>query len=396
MRRARSRPRPRPRRGRGTTPRAPRATRAAPRARRRASARAHALLGLARRSGRAPRSPPPRAPSPRPRARARASSSRCAAAGGSKLGSRRPSARDLEQRLAPPRRLRVEQPLDAVEPPAGDPGDRRRLVLGELRRPRLRPPSRTARSESRRNGTSWQRERIVSGSGPSSSATSTITAYSGGSSRSLSSASAASSFSGARRRRGRRGGRASNGRMCRSRRSSRIASIRIWSPSGSSTYRSGCARRSTRRVVAEQLRRRTRARRRACRPRPARGRGTRAPAPRRAPRRSRRFASSCSGKLSKLVDAPPRRSRAAGACRRSSTIRCGKTSAELAVGRVDRARGSSSPSRSIRSPSAPTRARGLAPGRRAAGTCGRAGGRATACRFSSSTRSSPRPRAMPW
>src|SRR4029450_11442408 len=39
---------------------------------------------------------------------------------------------------------------------------------------------------------------------------------------------------------------ASKGRMCRSWRSSRMASIRIWSPSGSSTYRSGCARRSTR------------------------------------------------------------------------------------------------------------------------------------------------------
>ena len=55
--------------------------------------------------------------------------------------------------------------------------------------------ARTARSESRRNGIAWQRERIVSGSGPTSSATSTITAYSGGSSRSFSSASAASSFS---------------------------------------------------------------------------------------------------------------------------------------------------------------------------------------------------------
>src|SRR5262245_35707212 len=39
---------------------------------------------------------------------------------------------------------------------------------------------------------------------------------------------------------------ASNGRMCRSCRNARIASIRIWSPSGSSTYSSGCARRSTR------------------------------------------------------------------------------------------------------------------------------------------------------
>src|SRR5204862_2776596 len=34
--------------------------------------------------------------------------------------------------------------------------------------------------------------------------------------------------------------------MCRSRRSVRISSMRIWSPSGSSTYRSGWARRSTR------------------------------------------------------------------------------------------------------------------------------------------------------
>src|ERR687884_1084048 len=34
--------------------------------------------------------------------------------------------------------------------------------------------------------------------------------------------------------------------MCRSRRRSRMASMRIWSPSGSSTYRSGWARRSTR------------------------------------------------------------------------------------------------------------------------------------------------------
>src|SRR5207244_3900455 len=41
---------------------------------------------------------------------------------------------------------------------------------------RSRTSFNTARSESRRNGTCWQRERIVSGSEPSSSATSTITA----------------------------------------------------------------------------------------------------------------------------------------------------------------------------------------------------------------------------
>ena len=53
---------------------------------------------------------------------------------------------------------------------------------------------RIARSERRVNGTSWQRDRIVSGSGPRSSATRTMVAYGGGSSRSLSNASAASSF----------------------------------------------------------------------------------------------------------------------------------------------------------------------------------------------------------
>ena len=52
----------------------------------------------------------------------------------------------------------------------------------------------TAPRDRRRNGTSWQRERIVSGNGPSSSATSTSVAYAGGSSRSLRRLAAASSF----------------------------------------------------------------------------------------------------------------------------------------------------------------------------------------------------------
>ena len=84
---------------------------------------------------------------------------------------------------------------------------------------RARTASRTAVSERRRNGTSWQRERIVSGNGPRSSATRTITAYGGGSSRSFNSASAASSFivSAPNTRYTRRD--ASNGRMCRSCRS---------------------------------------------------------------------------------------------------------------------------------------------------------------------------------
>ena len=106
--------------------------------------------------------------------------------------------------------------------------------------------ARTARSDSRWNGTSWQRERIVSGIGPSSSAASTTTAYGGGSSRSFSRESAASGFSrcASKIRYTRRS--PSNGRMWRSRRSSRTSSILIWSPCGSSTYRSGCARRETR------------------------------------------------------------------------------------------------------------------------------------------------------
>ena len=41
--------------------------------------------------------------------------------------------RNFEHGLAPPGSLRVKQPFDAVEPPAGNSGERRRLVLGKLR-----------------------------------------------------------------------------------------------------------------------------------------------------------------------------------------------------------------------------------------------------------------------
>ena len=103
-------------------------------------------------------------------------------------------ARDLEQRLAPAGGSRDRA--------AGRRGRGARLQAARATRPRSGSSpgarasisSRIARSESRVNGTSWQRERIVSGSGPRSSATRTMTAYGGGSSRSLSSASAASSF----------------------------------------------------------------------------------------------------------------------------------------------------------------------------------------------------------
>src|SRR5438552_7098144 len=87
--------------------------------------------------------------------------------------------------------------------------------------------------------------------------------------------------------------------MCRSRRSSRIASMRIWSPSGSSTYRSGWARRSTRSgeprssaanaIAAARL------------PTPG-GPWSRyaCAGPSASAARSRRFASGCSGNVSKL------------------------------------------------------------------------------------------------
>ena len=152
------------------------------------------LLGLAVRAARARRPPPRRRPSPRRRARPRAPARPAPPRSG--------RSRDRRRRRARPR---------AAPPGGGRPRGRAGARPGRAGRPRrARPPSarpgerpgasrstsaRIARSDSRRNGTSWQRERIVSGSGPSSSATRTTTAYGGGSSRSLSSASAASAFS---------------------------------------------------------------------------------------------------------------------------------------------------------------------------------------------------------
>src|SRR5215211_3065491 len=89
--------------------------------------------------------------------------------------------------------------------------------------------------------------------------------------------------------------------MCRSRRISRTASMRIWSPSGSSTYKSGCERRSTRgsppsnsdanaTAVARLPTSAGPWKRYAC------------AEPSLSAAASRRFASSCSGTLSKLVE----------------------------------------------------------------------------------------------
>ena len=123
-------------------------------------------------SGRAPRSRPARAPSPPRRARPRSPSRRPRRRAARIPGRGRRRARP-RARLAPPRRLRVEQPVDAVEPtarrPARAPSPRPRTARARAPRPPRAPSPPT----SRRNGTSWQRERIVSGSGPSSSATST-------------------------------------------------------------------------------------------------------------------------------------------------------------------------------------------------------------------------------
>src|SRR5918912_2837760 len=86
--------------------------------------------------------------------------------------------------------------------------------------------------------------------------------------------------------------------MWRSWRSSRIASIRIWSPSGSSTYRSGCDPRSTRASPPRSPDANASAAR--CLPTPAGPWKRYACAGSASAARRRRFASCCSGKLSKL------------------------------------------------------------------------------------------------
>ena len=155
---------------------------------------AGSLLLLARRSGRAPRSPACARSFASAARSAAMRQQRSAAASAARSRVAVDGARDLEQRLSPPRRLRVEQPLDAVEPPAGDARERRRLLLRELRRaPAI--SARTRAPPAAGTGRAGSASGSSPDSGPSSSATSTTTAYGGGSSRSLSSASAASSFS---------------------------------------------------------------------------------------------------------------------------------------------------------------------------------------------------------
>src|SRR3954471_22572183 len=121
--------------------------------------------------------------------------------------------------------------------------------------------------------------------------------------------------------------------MCRSRRSSRIASIRIWSPRGSSTYRSGCERRSTRPASPSSAPAKALAARRLPTPAgPCRRYACAGPSRSAAP--SRRFASACSGTAAKAsMDLLGEVGRGLGAVERLDALR--EDAGELAVGAVD-------------------------------------------------------------
>ena len=126
-----ARRRRRPRRGRGTTPRAPRAARGAPPARRRARRASRCCS-----ASRAVRS----SPAIRASSSSRASRGAClrvrdqrrCRVGGIERRVAVDGARLIEQRAAPRRGGRVEQPLEPVEPPRGDARERRALLVGEL------------------------------------------------------------------------------------------------------------------------------------------------------------------------------------------------------------------------------------------------------------------------
>src|SRR5215210_810271 len=121
--------------------------------------------------------------------------------------------------------------------------------------------------------------------------------------------------------------------MCRSRRISRTASIRIWSPNGSSTYTSGCERRSTRASPPSSSEAKTTAVARFPTPAgPWKRYACAGPSVSAAP--SRRLASTCSGMLPKLAKDLLRdlswRPRAV-----DGRDPLGEVLGELAVGRVD-------------------------------------------------------------
>ena len=225
---------PRRRPGRGTTRRAPRARRAAPRARRRAARAAPAAPPRAP-AGRCPRAPPPLAPSPPPRrARARSEHDRGRLARLElRIGVGRP--RDPEQRARAARaasgsssRSRPVEPAAATRASAvarsrDSPGAR--SARNSRTRPLGQPPERhelAARADRRR-----QRPELVRDEHDDGVRRRLLEILQQRVGRVL--------VQQVRRRSRRRAARASNGRMCRSRRSSRISSMRIISPSGSST-----------------------------------------------------------------------------------------------------------------------------------------------------------------
>src|SRR6266540_1030692 len=126
---------------------------------------------------------------------------------------------------------------------------------------------------------------------------------------------------------------ASKGRMCRSRRSARISSISTWSPNGSSTYRSGCVRRSARGRSPSNSPAKANAKRRLPTPGGPWKRYACA-GPSVSAASSRRFASSCSGKRSKLIPHLLRQlRRRLRAVQRRDPVR--EQPGELAVGLVD-------------------------------------------------------------
>ncbi len=383
---------PRRRRGRGTRPRAPRATRAAPRARRRA-ARGEARWSASRcvRSSRSSACLAPRArlgPAlgrgvEEPRRRVRRL----------ELGIAVDVARELEQRVASLGGGGVEQALDAVEPPAGDARERGQLSAASSGA-RDSISSRTARSRqaperhvlAARADRLRQRAELVGDQHDHRVRRRLLEVLEQRVGGVLVHACR-------RRERGRRGAAprtgacAGRGAACGCRRSgSGRRAARARRRRGARGGARGRARRSARR--------RTRAPPRACRRRAARGRGTRARGPSASAAREQALRL---GLLRKGLEAVHR---SCARARRAPRAVDGEDTAreelrELAVGAVDlrdelvvlaldpvgRSRCS---------------AGGTWPGRRAGGTVWSGSRPRVAWRFSSSTGSTPRPRAIPW
>ena len=270
----------------------------------------------------------------------------------------------------------------------------------DLARPRARAPApashaSTAPRESRRNGTSWQRERIVSGSGPSSSATSTSVAYAGGSSRSLSSA---------RRRVVVHAVRVEDevdAAIALERPHVEVVveradlvdpdhlAERLDHPEVGVRPRVDAAR-----VAEQRARERLRGRRACRRPRGPWKRYAWA-GPSASAASSRRFASRCSGTSAKAAHGSPRRSRRRAACRRRRRTARGYRAARSRY--ASATRGQRAPPSAARSGRrlSPTRASAVS-GSISTSTVRSGSSPPTTVRFSSRTVSTPRSRPPPW